>query len=106
MKVTLRIQRVNFDLIKKGVKKNEFRDPSIYNKRLLLKKQADGKYAEYNPDIKEVEFIAGRGGDRLRCKVLQVRAVKFSRNIDSEEDNLHAIEGACAIHIKLGAIIK
>jgi hypothetical protein len=106
--VKLQIKKANLDLIKSGVKKTEWREPSIYNKNLLFKiREIDGK-KEGNPDIKEVLFINGYAKDReeVLVEVRQIRLVRFSRNIEIPEDNFKALEGQFSIEITLGEIIK
>ena len=52
--VNLQITKENIDLIISGTKKNEWRALSEYNKKLLLKKEADGKYYP-NKEIKKIK---------------------------------------------------
>ena len=51
--IILKIKSKDFDLIKSGVKKNEWRNLSAYNRKKLLVKNADGKQ-EGNQEIKYV----------------------------------------------------
>jgi len=108
MKVSLQIKRINLDLIKAGLKKTEWREPSIFNKKLLFReRKSDGK-KEGNTDITHIEFINGYKKDReillVECK--QIRLVKFSRNIEIPEDNFKALEGQFSIEITLGGIVN
>lgn len=107
MNVTLQIKKINFDLILKGTKKNEFREPSLFNKRLLLKDRGDGM-KEGNTDIKFIQFINGYSKDarKLLVEVLLIRPVNFTKNTELPEDNFIALEGQKAIHISLGNIVN
>lgn len=107
MIVKLQIKLENLDLIKSGTKKTEWREPSLYNKKILFKIREDGK-REGNSDITHIEFINGYRTDReillIECKL--IRLVKFSRNIEIPQDNFKALEGQFAIEISLGEIKK
>ncbi len=105
--IVLRIKKKEFDAIKIGTKKTEWRQPSLYNKRLLLSKNEAGLFCE-NKNIKEITFINGYMPDspKLTVEILNIRPVKFSRNIEIKEDLFIAREGECSIEIKLGNIIK
>jgi hypothetical protein len=106
-KVTLQIKKKNLYLIKQGIKKNDWREPSFFNKKKLLKKNDEGKFTE-NYDITEIEFVNGYASDaeRLLIKCNGIIPVRFSRNIDDPNDNLIATEGANSIRIILGEIIS
>ena len=105
-KVILQIKKENINLIKSGSKKNEWRQSSFYNKKLLFSAREDGKL-DGNKDIKFIEFINGYNKFRetLVVEVVSIRLVKFSKDIEIKEDNFKAKEGQFAIEIKLGNII-
>ena len=107
MTVILRIKAKEFQAIKNGTKKTEWRKPSIYNKRILLSKNKEGLFCE-NKDLKEVTIINGYNPDspRITIEVLSIRPVKFSTNIEIKEDIFTARAGECAIEIKLGKILS
>lgn len=108
MRIQLQIKKVNLELIKAGIKKREWREPSKFNKdKMYIKRESDGVLIA-NPDITEVEFINGYNSDRekLTVKVERIRMQKFTKNIDIPEDNFKALEGQCAIEIVLGEIIS
>lgn len=108
MNVNLKIKKANLESIKAGIKKTEWREPSIYNKKLLFKvRESDGK-REGNSDIKTVTFVAGysKDSERLTVEVESIRLVRFSRNVEIPEDNFKALEGQFAIEIKLGRIVN
>ena len=103
----LRIKKKEFDLIKSGVKKTEWREPSKYNKKILFTPREDGKL-DGNPDIKEITFINEYKTDsgRLTVEIKGIRLVKFSNDIEIPGDNFKALAGQFAIEIKLGEILK
>lgn len=105
--VQLQIKKSNLDLIKSGQKKTEWRQFSVYNKKLLFKKRDDNNLYEGNADIKEIKFLNGYAADRatLSVEVKRIRLVKFSSNINIPEDNFTALEGQFAIEITLGNIL-
>lgn len=107
MKICLKIKKQNLELIKSGLKKTEWRENSVYNKRLLFKDRGDGK-KDGNKDIKFIEFQNGYSKDceKLIIEVENIRLVKFTRDIEIPEDNFIAKEGQFAIEIKLGNIIN
>jgi hypothetical protein len=108
MNVFLKIKKSNLDLIKTGIKKTEWREPSVYNKKLLFKKrESDGKN-EGNVDIKTITFVNGysKDAEKLIVEVKQIRLVRFSRNIEIPEDNFKALEGQFSIEISLGNIVN
>lgn len=104
---TLQINKENFDLIKNGTKKTEYRHYSVFNKHRLCKKREDGKYIG-DDEIKKIQLINGYSKDapRIILQCLGVRLVRFVSNFESKEDNFIAKEGDCSIEIKLGEIIK
>lgn len=108
MNVSLKIKKANLQAIKSGKKKTEWREPSVYNKKLLFKpRESDGKN-EGNNDIKTITFINGysKDAEKLEVEVISIRLVRFSRNIEIPEDNFNALEGQFSIEIKLGRIIN
>lgn len=107
MKVILKIKRENLELIKSGVKRTEWRENSVYNKRLLFKDRGDGK-KDGNKDIKFIEFQNGyrKDSEKVIIEVENIRLVRFARDIEIPEDNFKAKEGQFAIEIKLGNIIN
>ena len=57
MNVNLKIKKANLEAIKSGIKKTEWREPSVYNKKLFFKpRESDGKN-EGNADIKTITFV-------------------------------------------------
>jgi hypothetical protein len=107
MNVNLQIKRINLDLIKSGIKKTEWREPSLFNKKLLFREREDGKKIG-NDEIKTISFINGYNKDReiLIVEVKQIRLVKFTKNIEIPEDNFKALEGQFSIEINLGSIVN
>lgn len=108
MQVTLQIKKKELDLIKTGVKKNEWRQLSEYNKKLLLKpRESDGK-KEGNSDIKSIKFINGysKEAETLEVEVTGIKVFRFSKDEIIEEDNFRASEGQFAIQVALGNIIN
>lgn len=107
MNVNLKIKKVNLEAIKAGTKKTEWREPSVFNKKLLFKKrESDGKL-DGNLDIKTITFVNGysKDAEKLKIEVKQIRLVRFSRNIEIPEDNFKALEGQFSIEITLGNIV-
>ena len=102
----LRINRENFDLIKSGKKTAEFRNPSKYNKNLLMKDRGDGK-KDGNPDIKEITLINGysKEAPRMIIEVKRIRLVKFQKDINLPDENFSAKAEQFAIEINLGKIL-
>lgn len=105
--VTLRIKKVELDLIRAGTKKHEWRAPTKYYKALLCRDREDGM-KEPNPDITEIQFINGYSKDapRLLVECKGIRAVKFEEDIEIPEDNFRAKKGQAGFEITLGNIIK
>ena len=105
--ITLRIKKAEFEAIKNGTKKSDWRKPSLFNKRILLDKNQDGLFCE-NKKIKEIKFVNGYlpTDPFIICKIILIRPVKFTRNIEIKDDNFIAIEGECSIEIQLGKIIQ
>jgi hypothetical protein len=107
--VCLQIKKKEFEMIKAGTKKTEWRAPSKFNKARLFK--PDPAYNDQlngDADITQITFINGMKPDapRLIIEVAErIRMVKFSRDIDIPEDNFHALKDQFAIEIKLGKII-
>jgi hypothetical protein len=103
--LALQIKRKEFELIKAGTKKTEWRTPSKFNKRRLLSVNADGKFTR-NTSIKELKFINGRTKDAptLIAEVTEIIPVKFQRDVYIPEDDFRGHQGECAIAIKLGKI--
>lgn len=108
MTVSLQIKRKEFDMIKAGTKKTEWRSPSLFNKQKLFFQNKDiGKW-DARTDITQIEFINGYRTDRekLIVECLGIKMYKFVRDIDIPEDNFKALEGQFAIAITLGIIIN
>lgn len=107
MKVSLQIKRKNLDLIKSGVKKTEWREPSVYNKRKLFCDNGTGKL-DGNPAITSIELINGYSSNReiIEVEVTRIRLVKFTRDVNIPEDNFRALKDQFAIEINLGSIIS
>ena len=72
----------------------------------LLAKNEDGKYTK-NDSIKIIEFINGYSptAERIQVECLGIIPVKFSTNIDIEEDDFKALEGTNSIRIILGKLL-
>jgi hypothetical protein len=104
--IILRIKKKEFDLIKSGEKKSEWRFDSEYNRRLLLKDRGDGM-RDGNLEINEIKLINGYTKDSpsLIVKVISIRAVFFTKDISIPQDNFTAKKGMRAIEIKIGEII-
>lgn len=105
--INLKIKSKDFDLIKSGVKKNEWRNLSAYNRKKLLVKNADGKQEGRN-DIKTVIFENGYTSDcrKIEVEVTSIKVFKFGRDVEIPEDNFKALEGQFAIQLALGNIVN
>jgi hypothetical protein len=107
--VCLQIKKKEFDMIKSGVKKVEWRAPSKFNKdRLFCPDPEYNGQLNGDPDITSITFINGMKPDAPRLTVevaKRIRMVRFPRDIDQPENNFHALEGQFAIEICLGKII-
>lgn len=105
--INLKIKSKDFDLIKSGKKKNEWRNLSAFNRKKLLVKNADGKQ-EGNSDIKYVIFENGYSKDcrKMKVEVLSVKVFRFGRDINIPDENFMASEGQFAIQLALGDIIN
>lgn len=106
--VTLKIKKKEFDLIKAGSKKTEWRQFSAFNKNLLFcvdKTRSDGKL-NGNPSIKQIRFVNGYKSDSpsLVAEVLSIRLIRFTQDTAIIEDNFEALKGQFAIEIRLGTI--
>lgn len=108
MQVTLQIKKKELDLIKSGTKKNEWRQLSAFNKKLLLKQREDGKGLDGNAEIKSIKFLNGYAKERetLVISVSGIQVFKFLNDKDIPEDNFTALAGQAAIRIQLGEIIS
>ncbi len=107
--VILQIKRKEFEMIKAGTKKTEWRAPSKFNKdRLFCPDPEFDNQLNGNPEITSITFINGIKPDSPRLTVeveKRIRMVKFGRDIDQPENNFKALEGQFAIEICLGKII-
>lgn len=105
--ITLQIKLVELEAIRLGKKKIEWRFPSLFNKRLLLKVNPEGKFIE-NTEDKEILFINGYRKDapRLRVEVTAIRPYKFVRNIDEPDNHFKANEGENSIGIHIGRVLE
>lgn len=103
--LTLRIHRKEFEMIKAGTKKTEWRQPSLFNKKLLLAKNEDGLFVT-NYDIKEILFVNGHKADspRLIATIERIRPVRFSEDIQIPADNFIGYSGQCAIEINISGV--
>ena len=103
--ITLNLRKKEFDLIKSGRKKTDYRDPSRFNKKKLLKIDENGLFTA-NYDIKEICFRNGykRDSESMVVEVVSIIPVKFTQAYTNEEDNFSAVAGCCQIEIKLGQI--
>lgn len=108
--VLLQINKLEFDLIKSGIKKTDWRNPSLFNKKKLFKivesGENKGKFIG-NEEIKQVTFVNGYNKDaqRLTVEVKDIKMYKFSRDVEIKEDNFKALEGQWSIAISLGNLI-
>jgi hypothetical protein len=107
--VCLQIRKKEFDLIKAGIKKTDWRLPSKFNKDRLFcpDPDFDGKL-NGDPEITSITFTNGTKPDSKKITVelsARIRMVRFSRDVEIPEDNFKALEGQFAIEIKLGKII-
>ena len=86
--VTLRIKKKEFDLIKSGIKKVEWRTPSNYNNSLLFSKD-DPIKKDGNPEINQIQFINGYAKDapRLLVECKKIRRIKAMRDWEIPVDN-------------------
>jgi hypothetical protein len=103
--ITLRIKRAEFEAIKSGKKTTEWRSPSLYNKRLLLKINEKGQF-DRNDEIKEIIFINGYKKDSpaITMQVLSIIPVCFVQKFS--DSDFKANPGEKMIEIKLGKIVK
>ena len=107
--VCLQIKKKEFEMIKSGTKKTEWRAPSKFNKARLFK--PDPAYNDQlngDPEITQITFINGMKPSALRLIIEvaeRIRMVKFQRDVDEPENNFHALKDQFAIQIKLGKII-
>jgi hypothetical protein len=103
--VTLQTKRNELDLIILGQKKTEWRNASNYNYNLLLKDRGDG-LRDGNPEITEIKLISGykKNAPAIIIEVKRIRAIKFTKDYISKEDNFSALAGMLAIEIILGEI--
>jgi hypothetical protein len=110
--VTLQIKQKEFDLIKAGTKKTDWRAPSQYNKKLLFvpdKDPAQKGKLNGNEALKTITFIVGMRPNKPTMIVEiaeRIRMIKFSHDEDIPQDNFHALAGQFAIEIKLGKILE
>ena len=106
MQALLRINKTNLDLIKSGIKKTEWRAPSLFNKKILFKKNDDG-LLDGNKEIKTLKLVNGysASSDFIIIEVLNIRMVKFMNDIEIKNDNFRALKDQFAIEIKLGNIL-
>ena len=105
--IKLQIKRSEYELIASGVKNVEYRAPSLFNKRILLKKNDNGAF-DTNTTDKEIMFINGYKKDApsVICEVISIIPVRFSSRFVDEKNNFTAEAGECSIEIKLGKILE
>jgi len=105
--VTLNVKRKEFEAIKNGQKKRDYRDASLFNKKKLLKLNAQGLF-DVNLDIKEIQFINGykKDSESVIMEVLLITPVCFVNAYENEKDLFTAIAGANMIEIELGNLKK
>ena len=105
--ITLQIKMSEFQQIASGVKKIEYRSPSLFNKRKLLKKNENGEY-DVNSEDKSVLFINGYKHDApmLLCEVVSITPIRFTSRFVDDINGFIAEAGECTIEIVLGKILK
>lgn len=105
--ITLQLGREEFDLIVSGQKTKDYRHPSIFNKRKLLKKNKDGLFCE-NLDRVEIKFVNGfkKDADFIVVIADRITPIRFANNYEDKQNNFSAIAGACIIEINICEIIK
>ena len=103
---TLTIKSVEFKAILSGQKKRDYRDPSLINKKRLLKKNASGQF-DRNTDIKEIKFLNGFKKDApfVVMEVLDIIPVHFVNAYTNTDDCFTCVAGVDQIEITLGQII-
>lgn len=100
---TLKITRLEFDLIKSGQKKIEFRKPSLFNKRVLLDKDEEGKFIAVTTPGK-IKFVHGYRPDApyFIATYEKIIPIKFTQNYSElDGEPIEAREGECIIAIYL-----
>jgi hypothetical protein len=105
--IILRIKKKELDAIKTGIKKNEWRNPSLFNKKILLKKNKEGLFCE-NTEKNVIKLINGykKDSESILIETNLIRPVRFSKNIEIAEDNFKAKEGDCSIQIVIDKILN
>lgn len=106
--VNLKIKKKNLEAIKNGSKKNEWRELSAYNKKLLLSpREEDGKLVG-NKAIDKIRLVNGfrKDSEYIIVEVKSINVYKFTKNVEIIEDNFKALEGQFAIQIALGNIVN
>ena len=103
---TLTIKKDEFQAILSGQKKRDYRDPSHFNKKKLLKINASGQF-DRNSDIKEIKFLNGFKKDSpfVVMEVLDIIPVHFLNAYTNTADCFTCQAGVDQIEIQLGQII-
>ena len=108
--IKLFINRKELDLILIGQKTIEFRQPSYFNKKLLLKKDNEGKFS-LNNSRAEIYLHDNYNAEKSRIvKIVSNKIVPylFVRDINDEKNNFFARAGenSIGIHIDSVELIK
>jgi hypothetical protein len=103
---TLTIKSEEFKAILSGQKKRDYRDPSLFNKRKLLKKNSAGQF-DRNTEIKEIKFLNGFKKDApfVIMEVVEIVPVHFINAYTNTADCFTCQAGVDQIEITLGQIL-
>lgn len=107
--IILRIKKKEFDLIKSGIKKSEWRSFSSYNKKLFGvedKEKSIGTHKKYfscRKDINEIMLINGYKKDSQKMIIYPelIQLAEFTKDIEISNDNFKAKKGDIVFEIKI-----
>jgi len=109
--VILRIKKKEFELIKNGLKKSEWRSFSAYNQKIFgekdeKKSEEMGKPCFRCKNIKEILLINGYTENAPKMIIYPsiIQLVKFSKEVFIKNDNFHAEKGDMVFEIKINKI--
>jgi hypothetical protein len=95
--VDLIIKKEWFDKIFTGEKKEEYRQPSIFNNRLLGFKDTNGKYSP-RTDITHIRFLNGFRKDR-KYMIVECAKIRAEKKIENETTFIRIV-------IELGKVVE
>ena len=107
--IILRIKKKEFDLIKLGVKKSEWRSFSTYNKKLFGVEDKEKsitkgkKYFSCRKDISEILLVNGYKKDSPKMIIYPelIQLAEFTKDINIPNDNFIAKKGDIVFEIKI-----